>query len=407
MRNLKNHLLLNASATQFKKGIYTLAYSFILIGSIIIDIQAQSENSKSIPVIAAQVKAVKPPSTDSYTSVRCTLQDKAGNLWFGTTGAGVYRYDPSASLRAGGKSFTNFTEKDGLMNKVVYSIIEDKSGNIWASTEDGVYRYNGKKFSHFPLAGIDNINYNFFHKPPVLSASLKIVQHPNPIYSMIQDKIGNIWFGTGKYGLVRYNGSSFTNFNYFDGQWHSVPKDSIIVDDEYYRQAIQYLHEDSRGNVIFSSMSYGLFSYDGKTVSRLKADKPLKGVYAMTEDKKGNLWFDSGELSVSSFDGKSLKKYTEKDGLCGYYIVCLLGDSKGNVWFGSTYRDEKGRTQGCLTRYDGKTINQFPLEGLDNTSITNIFEDRSGNIWIGSRNVGIYKYDGRTITDFTEKGVKQ
>lgn len=399
MKALPNHLLLTVSANPFKKSIYTLAYSIMIIGFIFIDSQAQSVNSKSIPVIAGQVKAMKPQSTDSYTSVRCTLQDKTGNLWFGTTGAGVYRYD--------GKTFTNFTEKDGLINKVVFSIIEDKSGNIWAATEDGVYRYNGKKFSHFPLSGIDNINYNFFNKPPVFNGSLKVVQHPNPIYSMIQDKIGNIWFGTGKFGLVRYNGQSFTNFNYFDGQWRSVPKDSMIVDDEYYRQSIQYLFEDSRGNIIISSFSYGLFSYDGKTISRLKADKPLKGAFAMTEDKKGNLWFDAGDLAVASYDGKSLKKYTEKDGLCGYYVVSFLGDSKGNVWFGSTFRDEKGRTQGCLTRYDGKTISQFPLEGLDNTSISNIFEDRSGNIWIGSRNVGIYRYDGHTITDFTDKLTKQ
>jgi len=38
--------------------------------------------------------------------VHCGLQDKTGNLWFGTTGDGVYRFD--------GKLFTNFTMKDGL-----------------------------------------------------------------------------------------------------------------------------------------------------------------------------------------------------------------------------------------------------------------------------------------------------
>ena len=39
-------------------------------------------------------------------NITCELQDRDGNLWFSTGGEGVYRFD--------GKSFTNFTSKDGL-----------------------------------------------------------------------------------------------------------------------------------------------------------------------------------------------------------------------------------------------------------------------------------------------------
>ncbi len=377
--------------------ILTLKHSFVLMCLILVYGQAYSQ---TIPVLSSSDKMIKPPSTNSYTSVRCTLQDKAGNLWFATTGAGVYRYD--------GKSFTNFTEKDGLLSRVVFCIIEDKAGNIWAGTDNGVYRYNGKRFSHFPLRGIDNTNYNFFHKPPLLSASLKIVQQANPVYTMISDKIGNIWFGTGKYGLVKYNGQSFTNFNYHGGQWKMVPKDSVIFDDEYYRQSVQNLLEDSKGNIWFSSMSYGIHRYDGKTITKFVTDKPTKGgAFYMTEDKKGKIWFATYENGVYSYDGESVENFTKKDGLCMNGVTSMLADSKGNMWFGTTYADEKGRTQGCINRYDGKSITTFPVDGLDNSSIWNIFEDKSGNIWIGARNVSLYKYDGRTITDFSEKAAKQ
>jgi len=47
--------------------------------------------------------------------------DKTGNLWFGTQGGGVSRYD--------GKSFTNFTTAQGLANNTVLSITEEKTGN--------------------------------------------------------------------------------------------------------------------------------------------------------------------------------------------------------------------------------------------------------------------------------------
>ena len=55
--------------------------------------------------------------------------DKTGNLWFGTGGGGVSRYD--------GKSFTNFTTQQGLANNNVLSITEDKTGNLWFGTQGG------------------------------------------------------------------------------------------------------------------------------------------------------------------------------------------------------------------------------------------------------------------------------
>ena len=51
-------------------------------------------------------KLIKTQGTDQYQVLGCSLKDKTGNIWFGTTGEGVYRYD--------GKVFTQFTQKDGL-----------------------------------------------------------------------------------------------------------------------------------------------------------------------------------------------------------------------------------------------------------------------------------------------------
>ena len=76
------------------------------------------------------------------SAVFCVLQDKNGNLWFGTQGGGVSKYD--------GKSFTHFTEKEGLRNNFVRSILEDKSGNLWFGMGlGGVSKYDGKSFTHF------------------------------------------------------------------------------------------------------------------------------------------------------------------------------------------------------------------------------------------------------------------
>lgn len=60
--------------------------------------------------------------------VHCITVDRNGRLWFGTNG-GAYVYD--------GKTLKNISERDGLPNNAVSSILEDKSGNIWFGTVHG------------------------------------------------------------------------------------------------------------------------------------------------------------------------------------------------------------------------------------------------------------------------------
>jgi hypothetical protein len=72
----------------------------------------------------------------TLSSVSCGCRDHSGNLWFGTYGGGVSRYD--------GKSFSNFTSAQGLPNNNVYAILEDKNYNIWFATYNGgICRYDG------------------------------------------------------------------------------------------------------------------------------------------------------------------------------------------------------------------------------------------------------------------------
>jgi ligand-binding sensor domain-containing protein len=54
------------------------------------------------------------------------LEDKKGNIWLSTDKNGVFSYD--------GKTFKNFTIKDGLVNDSVKSILEDKNGNVLFGT---------------------------------------------------------------------------------------------------------------------------------------------------------------------------------------------------------------------------------------------------------------------------------
>jgi ligand-binding sensor domain-containing protein len=130
--------------------------------------------------------------------VNCIVEDKKGNLWFGTQHGGLCRYDPSAS-KGSPKAFTTFTSKDGLCGKEVWSILEDKTGNLWvvanakvnpATNRGGVCRYDGKTFTRFT----DNED----------------LLAQNGVQCLVEDKKGVLWLGsTG--GLCRFDGKSFIN----------------------------------------------------------------------------------------------------------------------------------------------------------------------------------------------------
>ncbi|TAE24038.1 MAG: hypothetical protein EAZ91_21260 [Cytophagales bacterium] len=81
----------------------------------------KSKNSQSEISANEQPKMIRTQGVVSG-NVGCELQDKAGTIWFSTSGEGVYRYD--------GKSFTNYTTKDGLSSNDVRKII-GFSDNFW------------------------------------------------------------------------------------------------------------------------------------------------------------------------------------------------------------------------------------------------------------------------------------
>ena len=82
------------------------------------------------------------PQQGLYSSVSCIKKDNAGNLWFGSMGGGVCRYD--------GKTFTTYTTAQGLAHNEVMAITEDHSGNMWfATTSGGVSCFDGGKFTTY------------------------------------------------------------------------------------------------------------------------------------------------------------------------------------------------------------------------------------------------------------------
>jgi ligand-binding sensor domain-containing protein len=78
------------------------------------------------------------------------------------------------------------------------------------------------------------------------------------------------------------------------------------------------------------------------------------------------------------YDIKSFTSFTKKNGLQDG-VTCRIEDKKINLWFG-------GDAGAGLSLDDGKSFNRFTSQdALINNSICSILEDRTGNLWIGTR----------------------
>lgn len=103
------------------------------------------------------------PTTLSNNHTRCVTESADGKIWVGTDGSGLSVLDPKNG------TFRHFTERDGLANNVVYGLLFDEAGNLWASTNKGISRFEPEteNFRNYDVTdGLQNNEFNAgaYHK---------------------------------------------------------------------------------------------------------------------------------------------------------------------------------------------------------------------------------------------------
>jgi ligand-binding sensor domain-containing protein len=173
-------------------------------------------------------------------------------------------------------------------------------------------------------------------------------------------------------------------------------------------QVIRSIFQDSKGNLWIGPAGESVAKYDGKTLRYYSKAEFFHGnqsvngssVHAIAEDTKGNIWFGT-DHGVIKYDGKGFRSYDEDNGLGNIRVgrKSILVDKAGNIWVG---------TQGGVFR-DSSSADSigeksfFLFQLLPPVTITDIMEDRSGNIWFASEENGVFRYDGRMIKNITGK----
>lgn len=316
-----------------------------------------STHSVAIPRVIRSIKAVgvSPDFDTTLVSqyIRSIFQDSKGNLWFGTIGEGVVRYDE--------KTLTYFSDREGLFSQSVHAIQEDKIGNLWLGTDKGVYKYNGRNFKKYSeREGLSQIE-----------VSRK---------GILVDKNGIIWVGT-RAGVFRYNQIADTLGGECFSMINLLPPVQVTG-----------IMEDKRGNIWFASSDNGVFCYDGVNVRHISEKVGLGNNYAggMAEDNAGNLWF-TFKGGICKYDGNSFTEITPKDGLGGTEFWGLCIEQSGIIWV--TARGSTTRFNPSVSLSDPKAFTVFtPADGL-NCCVQSMYQDNNGNMWWGAGS-GIFRFNG-------------
>ena len=301
--------------------------------------------------------------------------DKAGNMWFTTLKEGVFKYD--------GKTFKNFTEKEGLCDNSVSAVLEDKDGIMWFGTASGLCSYDGKNFVSIPIPK-DNATSDWLERGyPIIN--------PQGVMSMIQDRKGVFWIGSNGGGAYRYDGETFISYLKNKGK---------LMPDSLYHNVITSVIEDKNGNIWFSSFSHGgVTKYDGATFTNYGIKDGLGDDMISTSyiDRSGKLWFGTRAGGMSRFEDETFSTIHETEGDCKNHMASLLEDKTGKFWIASFARSG-------ICWFDGTSF--IPI-GIKNSEKLNdikfISEDNSGNIWFSGRYGILWKFDGEVLTDFTQQ----
>ena len=314
------------------------------------------------------------------------LQDREGNLWVSTQSGGVTRFD--------GLTFTTFTAEDGLADNWTGRITQDREAKLWVGTARGLSRYDGREWTAFnPENDLGSRALSPLIQDRAGNLWLSTSQGLNrydgktwetfttdsgfeagKINAILQDRGGTLWISTAR-GVGRYDGQAFKNFAKADG----LASDSN-----------QWIHEDRHGNLLLINRRGDVSRFDGEGfVGFPNKEVGMELVGGPIEDSKGDLWFSNLDKGVVRYDGSSFTSLSSQDGLTHDRVRTIFPDRGGHLWFG---------TEGGLSRYNGHHFSSFSTEdGLPDNRILVIFQDQEEHLWFGSR-AGLTRYSGEAWT---------
>jgi len=240
---------------------------------------------------------------------------KAGNLWFSTTDK-LYKYD--------GTTWTYYRASSYGFSFCDYRRIDsDSNGNIWMYDD----HYNNKLYK---FDGNTSVEYDVpnFNDLEVYAHNLKV------------DSQNNIWISKHE-GLLKFDGNNWTVYNHTNDT--NIPGDNCLVVEE---SSDNYIYASFKSGENGASTYYGYNVFDGNqwtNYNSINSNLPFNDIYSFyilqndpwLQDK---IWMGTIEHGVLQKDGANWNIFnTDNSTLFGNWIKKILKDDNDNFWFVAWY----------------------------------------------------------------------
>ena len=319
--------------------------------------------------------------------------------------------------------FKQLTDSDGLSQSTILETIQDKDGYLWFGTINGLNRYDGYEF-------------RVYSNDPADSFSIS----DNFISSLLEDKDGYIWVGTvnGYFNRFDRKTEKFTRYyinDYFEivEQPNPVYYDFPLAFSRNQTNSITAIKEDTAGYLWISTWNNGIIRFDKKneTAVHIYNDPKSTGSLSCNRitdiilDKQGEIWiatfgdgidrisrttsslesqFNSGTLFFINYSNQKNNLFSLNDN----YVITLFEDRNGNLWIG-TYNGgvnlldaENKLLSPNKAKFRQYTSNKNCSDCLSENTIMAIAQDFDNYLWIGTFGSGLDRLDitSGTFTHF-------
>ncbi len=304
-------------------------------------------------------------------------EDRAGDLWIGTTGGLARAQREIGKANESTLKFTNYqhhaTDPNSLSDSYVTSIIEDRSGALWIGTNDaGICRLD-KQTGKF---------FNYRHDPNNANSLSN-----NSILSIFEDKTGYLWIGTYGGGLNRMQIENSKKKKEKDGNKQESIDPSI--------------HQSSDAPIPRSIFTRYLHNPDDPTSL---SHNVVRNIY---RDRSGILWVATWGGGLNKFYKRKFKTFRHEPNNAN----SLIRNNVTAIWEASSSREnvlligteDGGLSQmksenGDQTRFKHFQFDSRNPKGLSDNYVTAIHESRNEPevFWIGTFNAGLNRFDRKS-----------
>jgi ligand-binding sensor domain-containing protein/class 3 adenylate cyclase len=283
------------------------------------------------------------PITLPDARILAILRARNGDIWLGTP-AGMLHL----GRRAGQPQMKVIGEANGLGHDLVRTMLQDRSGAVWAGTAfGGVSKFISDAFMHFTdRDGLGSRIVSAIHRTPD----------------------GLLWFGTVGGGVAQWDGQRLRNYDKADG-----------LSDTY----VLAVSEDRGGHLLVGTGTQGIFRMlNGRLIPHAL---PGHRVMCMQQDAEERLWIGSDKgLYADVGDARPIAIGPHRTAIHG---LAPAGDT---LWVTTS--------QGLFlvdTRRMPWRLERMPL--LPAIPMTDLVRDSRGNLWIGTEGHGLYRLNGHTV----------